>query len=863
MSTHSFTGRGRRRQTRRGVRIAERLARVLISIGGVGTILAVTLILAFLVWVVVPLFLGAKHDARPLAALKATATTKPWAVAVDEYQLMSWALFPDGRLSVWRNDDGTLLETRELVPGARITAISPPQEGDEFALGFADGSVRLARIGFDAQIVDAESRPEIAAELQSVARVTHERSLVERTPEGQLRIQSLAVRVDAPIDLGLTSAIIALDRSTSASTTCVAAITDKGELEVSEVNRRENMLTGEVTLDAQRHVVAWRARPDKSLPAHVLMSGGTDVVYLAWTDGILQRYDARDKDAIGLAEELDLVDGEGTLDALAFVIGKSTLISGDSRGRLRGWFGIKPDDAKTRDRVTFVEAHELSTGGPAITSLSASARTRVIAAGLADGTVELYHVTSHKLLFQTHVEDRRTIAGIAIAPKDDGVFALTSEHIATWSMDLRHPEASLAAMFQPVWYEGYKSPEYTWQATGGTDDFEPKLGLVPLIFGTIKATFYSMLFGVPLALLAAIFTSEFLHPKLRTPLKSLTELMASLPSVVLGFLAAIIIAPFAQSMVPTILVAFVTIPFTLLLGGCLWQMLPPRAYIQAAGVPRFVAIITCLPIGAFAAFVLGPIVERALFSGDIQAWLAHERGNAIGGWLLLLIPLAALVVLAFSTRVVGPWLRQKSATWNRNRAARFDLAKFLVGGLATLLLALLASWLLDGVGADPRGGVLDTYVQRNALIVGFVMGFAIIPIIYTLAEDALSSVPGHLRLASLGAGATPWQTAVRVVIPTAMSGLFSAVMIGLGRAVGETMIVLMATGNTAVMSWNVFNGFRTLSANIATELPEAVRDSTHYRTLFLAALCLFALTFVLNTLAEVVRQRFRKRAYQL
>jgi phosphate transport system permease protein len=158
---------------------------------------------------------------------------------------------------------------------------------------------------------------------------------------------------------------------------------------------------------------------------------------------------------------------------------------------------------------------------------------------------------------------------------------------------------------------------------------------------------------------------------------------------------------------------------------------------------------------------------------------------------------------------------------------------------------------------------LDIYVQRNALIVGFVMGFAIIPIIYTLSDDALSSVPEHLRSASLGAGATQWQTATRIIIPTAMSGLFSALMIGLGRAVGETMIVLMALGNTPIMDWNIFNGARTLSANIAVELPEAVRNSTHYRTLFLAALVLFTMTFVLNTVAELVRLRFRKRAYQL
>jgi phosphate transport system permease protein len=183
--------------------------------------------------------------------------------------------------------------------------------------------------------------------------------------------------------------------------------------------------------------------------------------------------------------------------------------------------------------------------------------------------------------------------------------------------------------------------------------------------------------------------------------------------------------------------------------------------------------------------------------------------------------------------------------------------------LASLLLALAGAWCLSALGFDPRGSLVGTYVQRNALVVGFVMGFAIIPIIYTLSEDALSSVPSHLRLASLGCGATPWQTAVRVIIPTAMSGLFSAVMIGLGRAVGETMIVLMAAGNTPVMDMNVFSGFRTLSANIATELPEAVVDSTHYRMLFLAALTLFAITFLVNTAAELVRQRFRKRAFLL
>ena len=147
--------------------------------------------------------------------------------------------------------------------------------------------------------------------------------------------------------------------------------------------------------------------------------------------------------------------------------------------------------------------------------------------------------------------------------------------------------------------------------------------------------------------------------------------------------------------------------------------------------------------------------------------------------------------------------------------------------------------------------------QRNAVVVGIAMGFAVIPIIFAISEDAFSNVPPNLVAGSLALGANRWQTVTRVVLPTASPGIFSAVMVGFGRAVGETMIVLMATGNTPIMDWNPFNGFRTLSANIAVEMPESEVDSTHYRVLFLAALVLFMFTFVFNTLAELVRQRLR------
>jgi phosphate transport system permease protein len=466
-----------------------------------------------------------------------------------------------------------------------------------------------------------------------------------------------------------------------------------------------------------------------------------------------------------------------------FLLADKTLVIGNESGEMVGYTLLTP----TADSgLQFVPTKQFGDLPEAPQQLVPSRRNRSFLI-TTETHVSLCYGTTASTRWKSQLPFSPVAATLS-SKSDTILFADDAGGLHFYSLNDKHPEAGWAAFFGKIWYEGAPRPDWIWQSTGGSDSFEPKLSMRPLIFGSIKGTVYAILFALPLALLAAIYCSQFQNYRYKALVKPTMEIMASLPSVVLGFLGALWLAPLLEDQVPAVLSFLLILPALAMGFGYAWTRLPASYRVICKPGREFIFALPIVAASFFLAKYSGPVLESILFT------VSGPEGKQVADFRL--------------------W-------WNETTGSNFE--------------------------------------QRNALIVGFMMGFAVIPIIFTITEDALSNVPQDLRSASLALGASRWQTAMRVVLPTASPGIFSAVMIGIGRAVGETMIVLMATGNTPIMEWSVFNGMRTLAANIAVELPEAPVGGTLYRSLYMGALILFCMTFVLNTCAELLRRHLRNK----
>ncbi|OUR65842.1 phosphate ABC transporter permease [Methylophaga sp. 42_25_T18] len=723
----------------------DRCAKYGVAVGGMAVIFAIVLIFFYLLSVVIPLFHGAQMDVE--AAYEVEANSSSY-LTLNEYNDVALSLNMQGQVRFFAAQDGhTLLEPQLPLPSdVDISSFSKgaPSTG-VFAYGFVDGRALVFKQAYKI------SYPE-------------DKRLI--TP-----------RIDYPLDQDLLvvdadgAALQLLSVQSNEEQTTLAAVTADHRLVINSIVREQDFMDEDLfTIEQTSSSVALSALTQVT---HVQMDIDQRELYLVDNTGMIAYYDISDVAAPRLVQHVKAVPAGVAITTVEFLTGGISILVGRSDGQIDQWFPVRDQD----NNYTLHKVRSFHEQYAEIVAIAPEYSRKGFVALDADGLVGIYHTTAERtLLVEPLVVDD---AVMALSPRANGLLSVTrSGQAKLLTIDNEHPEVSWHSLWEEVWYESRDKPEHIWQSSSASNDFEPKFSLTPLTFGTIKAAFYAMAVAVPLGIFGAIYTAYFMSASMRKVVKPTIEIMEALPTVILGFLAGLWLAPIVEGNLPGVFSILIMLPVMTVLTAYLWSRIPSRLRNQIPDGWEAAILVPVVIMVGVVSMMMSPTLELWLFDGNMPQWL-------------------------------------------------------------------------NEVGID--------FDQRNSLVVGLVMGFAVIPTIFSITEDAIFGVPKHLTIGSLALGATPWQTLTRVVLLTASPGIFSAVMIGLGRAVGETMIVLMATGNTPIMDFNIFEGFRALSANIAVEMPEAEVASSHYRVLFLAALVLFMVTFIFNTVAEVIRQRLRNK----
>jgi phosphate transport system permease protein len=728
--------------------LKDALARYGVIVGGLGVIVAIVLIFFYLLYVVLPLFGSAKATSIAEYDLPEKTFGKTVLLETEEQNEVAARFTDSGQIIFFEVANGKTLLTQAItIPeGAHITSFAQgsliSQGG--VAYGLSDGRVIIVKHQY---------------------KVTYPNNKRQITPSLEYPLGEQPLVID---ETGAPLEKIAVKVETD-KTILVAKAADK--IHLVSFTKEQSLFADEASTTRTSAVLDASAKTI----ADLLIDKEDSQLYLLDNEGLLSAYDISDKTAPKLKHQQNVIEAGQTITSLTFLNGDLSLLIGDSSGWVSQWTQVKND----LKQLAFKKIRAFQVSDKAIIAIEAEQRRKGFMAVDATGTVSMYNSTAERQLIKEQISTSPPVAAM-LSPRSNRLLLETGDgKIHAWDLDNEHPEVSIKSLWQKVWYESYPKPDFIWQSSSASNDFEPKYSLTPLVFGTLKAAFYAMLVAMPLALMGAIYTAYFMAPKMRQVVKPAIELMGALPTVILGFLAGLWLAPFIEKHLAGLFLSLISLPIAIMLFAFFWQYLPKGFRQKIPEGWDAVILIPVILLVSWLSFTISVPLETLLFHGTLRDWFSREFG----------------------------------------------------------------------IGYD----------QRNALVVGIAMGFAVIPTIFSIAEDAIFSVPKHLTVGSLALGATTWQTMMKVVLLTASPGIFSAVMIGLGRAVGETMIVLMATGNTPVMDFSVFQGLRTLAANIAVEMPESEVDSTHYRVLFLAALVLFIFTFVVNTLAEIIRQRLREK----
>jgi phosphate transport system permease protein len=645
------------------------VVRWLIAVGGVGVILAVVLIFFYLVWVVFPLFLPATSHVGDSRVMPGWNRSEPVYFSIEEQQEVGLRVASTGQAEFFHTGDGRILDSINLpfLSGeqAKLSAAAPERNGT-VALASANGNVVVLRHRYETRFDGGVETRRIEPKLEF--------------PYGE----------EALLKTG-SAVLVGLALSDSESAIVVAAVSESGQLWMNQATKAENFLTGEITLEPSER----EARFDFE-PTGVAISGNHRWLYLSDDQGRIHRLNLA-----SLERQQTVEVSDSPITAMTMLLGGISILAGDADGEISQLFPVRTE--QNEFQLELIRRFEPLSG--AVTAILTEQRRKGFMALDAAQQLGIYHSTAGRMVYRSSLAEEQPRA-LALAPRANGLMIEgAGGSLRILDIDNEHPEVSFSSLWSKVWYENYEEPEYVWQSSAATNEFEPKFSLTPLVFGTVKAALYAMLFAIPLALMGAAYTGYFMSAELRKWVKPGIEIMAALPTVILGFLAGLWFAPWVEENLAHLFLMALLIPPGLLAFAWLWHRWehPLKDAVPEGWEP--ILLIPALLLSGAAAIWLADPVQAVLFQGDMRNWLTSELGIS--------------------------------------------------------------------------------YDQRNALVVGCAMGFAVIPTIFSIAEDAVFGVPKSLSNGSLALGATPWQTLIFVVLPTASPGIFSALMIGLGRAVGE------------------------------------------------------------------------------
>lgn len=646
------------------VRRNDRIARWVITGGGLLIIVSVVGMFFLIASVATPLYFSASIDHRKQMPLPPGVTPdQVLAVGTDSYLETGYVLSRDGAFTFfdWRpgqpSERVPARKNTDKLVGLKSVESAP---GHRFSLLWENGAVSAVRIVFSPTF-DQEGKRRIAHKVEELAHLPPEEFSGNAKP-----LRALA-RFEE--ELGLT-AVMLLPGNRLALRRVVAEEDLFG-------NAKTERIAGELAANAPGAITA--VAMDS---VGKLLYAGTDNGYLLW-------WNLEESDAPEFRGEIAAFSDGRAITALAPVPGDAMVAVGDALGEISTWLDLPDESTESGRRL--VRNHTIRPHGTAVRRITPSLQSRSLASSDDAGRVHFDHTTNERE--RLTLESDQPVLRMGLSSRFNALAGLDSEgRLHLWETDIPHPEASWSGYFGKLWYGSYSEPEYVWQSSSGDDDFEPKLSLMPLVFGTLKGTLYGMLFAAPLAILGAMYTSHLMQAGLRRVVKPAIEIMGSVPTVVVGFLAALWLAPLLKTSLIAIIMILALLPLFILLAIILWERMSKLLRARVPNGYEFLLLAPVVLLAALACFGAGAVMQDSLFGGDFTQWLYQH--------------------------------------------------------------------------------VQVQYDQRNSIVIAFALGFAIIPTIFTISDDALVNVPRNLTAASLALGASRWQTVWRVVRPSASPGFF-------------------------------------------------------------------------------------------